>query len=221
MIRLLVILFLILHPVIFFGQVQPYPLHQQAEDFLNSLDAKQLARVQFHMTDPTRFNWHYVPPTQSPRDGLPLREMSAVQQEKCMALLKLFLSEQGFERTKGIMSLEDILKVLEPDNPSRIPGNYFVTVYGDPSKDKVWAWKFSGHHIALNYTVVDGQVAFAPFFFGANPDIVKDGPRKGYQVLKEEEELGFQLVNGLDEAQLKQAMVVELLGCKCAIVFFA
>jgi hypothetical protein len=175
--------------------------------FLQSLNSSQRAQVHFKMDDSSRYHWHFVPPTQAQRDGLPLLEMNTAQQGKCMALLKAFLSDQGYAKAKGIMSLEDILKVLEPDNPSRIPGNYFVTIYGEPATDKVWAWKFSGHHLALNYTVVNGQVAFAPFFFGANPDIVRDGPRKGYQVLKDEEELGFHLVNGFDSGQLHQALI--------------
>jgi hypothetical protein len=201
------LLFWLLIPCVALGQGKSSSLSAPAAAFLQSLDAKQRTQVQFHMSDSSRYNWHFVPPTQAHRDGLPLREMTAAQQDKCMALLKAFLSDQGFAKARDIMSLEDILKVLEPDNPSRIPGNYFVTVYGDPATDKVWAWKFSGHHLALNYTVVDGKLAFAPFFFGANPDIVKEGPRQGEQVLKDEEELGFKLVNGLEGGQLKQAMI--------------
>jgi len=175
--------------------------------FLQSLNADQLAQVQFKREDSSRYHWHFVPPPQAKRDGLPLLAMSASQQEKCMALLKSFLSDQGYAKAKGIMSLEDVLKVLEPENDARIPGNYFVTIYGDPAKDKVWAWKFSGHHLALNYTVVDGKLACTPFFFGSNPDIVKEGPRKGEQILKDEEELGFRLVNGMDDDQLKTTMI--------------
>jgi len=198
---------LLLIPCFALGQGRNGSLSAPATAFLQSLDARQQAQAHFKMEDSSRYNWHFVPPTQAHRDGLPLLDMNAAQQEKCMALLKAFLSEQGYAKAKGIMSLEDILKVLEPDNPSRIPGNYFVTIYGEPAKDKVWAWKFSGHHLALNYTIVDGKLAFSPFFFGSNPDIVKEGPRKGEQILKDEEDLGFRLVNGLDKEQLGKAKI--------------
>ena len=201
------IILFVFFPVLVFGQQGGKSLSAPATAFLKSLDAKQLEQAHFRMEDSSRYNWHFVPPTQAPRDGLPLLAMTAVQQEKCLALLKAFLSEQGYAKAMGIMSLEDILKVLEPDNSARIPGNYFVTIYGDPAANKVWAWKFSGHHLALNYTVVDGKLACSPFFFGSNPDIVKEGPRKGEQILKDEEDLGFRLVNGLDKDQLSKAMI--------------
>jgi hypothetical protein len=196
-----------LFPVAVLGQPKTNDLSAPATAFLKSLDVKQLEKAHFQMTDSSRFNWHFVPPTQAKRDGLPLVEMTPAQQEKCMALLRTFLSEQGYSKATRIMSLEEVLKVLEPDNPSRIPGNYFVSIYGDPATDKVWAWKFSGHHLALNYTIVNGRMAFAPFFFGSNPDIVKEGPRKGEQVLKDEEDLGFKLVNGMDADQLNKTMI--------------
>jgi hypothetical protein len=55
--------------------------------------------------------------------------------------------------------------------------------------------------------VVNGKLACSPFFFGSNPDIIKEGPRKGEQILRDEEDLGFRLVNGLDKDQLSQAMI--------------
>jgi hypothetical protein len=201
----IILLFLI--PGFVLGQDRTNALSKTASNFLQSLDARQLAVAHYKMEDSSRYNWHFVPPTQAHRDGLPLLDMNAGQQEKFMALLKASLSEQGYAKAKAVMSLEDVLKVLEPDNPSRIPGNYFVTIYGEPAKDKIWAWKFSGHHLALNYTVVNEKLAFAPFFFGSNPDIVKEGPRKGEQILKDEEDLGFNLVRGLDKEQLSKATI--------------
>ena len=54
--------------------------------------------------------------------------------------------------------------------------------------------------------MVDDKLAFAPFFFGANPGDVKEGPKKGYRALKNEEDLGFELLNALTADQQKQAI---------------
>ena len=88
------------------------------------------------------------------------------------------------------MQLELILKELEKDNPPgrRDPVNYFVTIFGEPSADKSWGWRFEGHHLSINFTIVDGKhVFFAPSFMGTNPAEVRQGPRKGERVLAEEE----------------------------------
>ena len=104
------------------------------------------------------------------------------------------------------MSFEYILKEMEPNNPIRIPENYYAAIYGSPNKDSVWGWKFGGHHVSLNFTVVNGQLSFAPFFFGVNPAEVKDGPKKGMRLIKDEEDMGFELVNSFNVEQKQKAL---------------
>jgi hypothetical protein len=50
-------------------------------------------------------------------------------------------------------------------------------------------------------------VAGAPSFFGANPAEVREGPRKGLRVLFAEEDLGRAVIQSLDPAQRKIAIV--------------
>ena len=71
-----------------------------------------------------------------------------------------------------------------------------------------WAWRVEGHHLSLNFTVVDGEVAGAtPSFFGTNPGEVREGPRKGLRVLGAEEDLGRQLAKSLSEEQKAVAIL--------------
>jgi hypothetical protein len=110
------------------------------------------------------------------------------------------------------MQLELILKELENDTPAgrRDPTLYFVTIFGEPSADKSWGWRFEGHHLSFNFTVVDGKhVFFAPSFIGTNPAEVRAGPRKGERVLSQEEDLGIALINSLDDAQRKTAIFAD------------
>ncbi len=174
--------------------------------FVNALSDVQKSKAVFPFVDTSRFDWNFLPAYTNPRTGIAIKELDSIQQLQFYTLLSAYLSNDGYARAKTIMSFEYLLKELEPSNPSRIPENYFVAVYGNPGKDSTWGWKFSGHHLALNFTIVNDQLAFAPFFFGANPGEVKAGPQKGLRIIKAEEDLGFELVNSFTSEQKQTAI---------------
>ena len=173
---------------------------------INSLDSSQKVKSVFAFDEMSRYEWHYLPATMVARRGIAIRELDSIQKQNIYALLKIYLSDKGYARTQDIMSYEYLLKELEPNNQNRIPENYFVAFYGNPSKDSTWGWKFSGHHIALNFTIVNSQLAFAPFFFGVYPAEIKDGPNKGRRIIRDEEDLGFELVNLFTKEQKSKAI---------------
>ncbi len=82
------------------------------------------------------------------------------------------------------MSLEQILHDANPKGRfARDPKWYFVSIFGKPSAEGTWGWRFEGHHLSLSFTVVEGHIAsITPSFWGTNPGKVLDGPRKGLQV---------------------------------------
>ena len=88
----------------------------------------------------------------------------------------------------------------------RIPENQFIAFYGNPGKDSIWGWKFSGHHIALNFTIVNDKLAFTPVFFGVYPAVIKEGQNKGRRIIKDEEDIGFELINMLSSEQKLKAI---------------
>jgi hypothetical protein len=124
-------------------------------------------------------------------------------------LLSTGLSQSGYRKVGNVLSLEPVLKVQENDTRGRRDAaGYFFTVFGAPSESSTWGWRFEGHHVALNYTVVKGQVvASSPTFFGANPAEIKDGPRKGFRALAGEEDLARELLMALDAKQKPLAVV--------------
>jgi hypothetical protein len=110
------------------------------------------------------------------------------------------------------MELEHILRSLEGDAKlsdgrfRRDPLNYHFCIFGEPASKGTWGWRFEGHHISLNFFCKDGKiVSSTPSFLGSNPAIVRDGEKKGIQVLKDEMVLGFELVNSFTPEQLKTA----------------
>ena len=83
---------------------------------------------------------------------------------------------------------------------------YYVSIFGDPTPTGTWGWRYEGHHLSQNWTVVRGQsIASSPQFFGSNPAEVRDGPKKGTRVLAAEEDLARALLERLTEAQRAKA----------------
>ena len=180
-------------------------LSDAAGNFLNSLTAEQRARAVLPFEGDERENWHYVP---RDRQGLPLRDMTPAQKHLAAALLSAGFSQQGYMKAVTIMSLEEVLRVLENDSGERRnPEKYYFSIFGAPAPKGAWGYRIEGHHLSHNYTVVDGRVAGAPSFFGANPAEVRDGPRKGLRALAAEEDLGRALLASLDPARKKVALV--------------
>ncbi len=176
-----------------------------AQAFLTSLTPAQRAQATYAFADQERFDWHYIP---KPRKGLALRDMTGEQKQLAHALLAAGLSQQGYIKAVSIMSLDQVLKVLEAGKgPERDPEGYFFTVFGEPSATGTWGYRVEGHHVSQNFTIVEGKVQGAPSFFGTNPAEIREGPRKGLRVLAREEDLGRQLVKSLTADQQKTAVV--------------
>ena len=176
-----------------------------AEQFLATLDASQRAKAQLTFDSDERFNWHFVP---RPRAGLPLKQMTPPQRAAALALLRAGLSENGYDKAETIRALETILAEIEQDPVRRDPELYYLTVFGQPSRDGTWGWRYEGHHISQNWTVVRGtSIASSPQMFGSNPAEVRSGPRKGTRALAAEEDLARALLGTLTEAQRRQAVI--------------
>jgi hypothetical protein len=176
-----------------------------ANRFLAALDPNQRGKVSFPFDSDERMNWHFIP---KERMGLSLREMTPYQKHLASALLATGLSQTGYIKAVTIMSLEDVLKIMENDSGERRnPEKYYVSVFGTPSDGSTWGYRVEGHHLSQNYTVVDGKVIDGPSFFGANPAEVRQGARTGLRTLASEDDLGLELMHALDEPQRKVAIV--------------
>jgi hypothetical protein len=186
-----------------------------ADKLLAGLSPEQKAKATFAFDDEERTNWHFVPlqdANKKPsRKGLRLEEMNEEQQAAAKELVRAGTSPDGYVKATTIMSLEVVLKELEKGGSLiRNPGWYFFTVFGTPSKTGKWGWRVEGHHLSLNFVVDAGKVVAAtPAFFGANPAIMMQGPRKGSRVLPEAEDLAKELFKSLDEGQKKVAFQKE------------
>ncbi|PKQ43616.1 DUF3500 domain-containing protein [Confluentibacter flavum] len=177
-----------------------------AVKFLDALNNEQRAKVQFPFDHTSKTFWHYFPASMTPRAGIQILDLNTTQKQLFNTLLQSFLSETGYSKTQKIIDLENVLLEATGDSIRRHPEKYFIAFYGNPETDSLWAWSFEGHHISLNFTVLNGTISASPRFLGANPATILSGKRKGERTLDREEDLGFELVNSLSDEQKKTAI---------------
>src|SRR6185436_1522900 len=183
----------------------PTPAMAKAADaFLAALDPAKRAQAAFPFNSAERLDWHFVP---KDRQGVPLKQMSADERRAALALLRSGLSARGFTKVDTILHLEEVLFALE-GSAMRDPGLYYFTVFGRPADQGAWGWRYEGHHVSLNWTLLDGRVVgSSPQFLGANPADVRDGIQKGTRALAAEEDLGRAFVKSMKTDQRADAVV--------------
>jgi hypothetical protein len=182
--------------------------------WLATLDDAQRVLAEKPFEDAGRVGWHFVP--KNDRKGVQLRDMTDAQQAAARRLLRSALSELGYEKSTTIMQLEEILRTHEGDRAVNVrdPLRYYFTIFGRPAEQGSWGLSVEGHHLSFNFTIRDGRlVDTTPQFMGANPAVVKATlpglPAEGTRVLRDEEQLAFELVNSLDASLRAKAVVAE------------
>jgi hypothetical protein len=172
-----------------------------ANQLIASLQPEQKAKALFSFDADERENWKFTPQA---RKGLPMEAMDDAQRALAKKLLASVLSEKGVLKAETIINLEQLLGEMENDPVRRNHQAYFTSIFGLPSTAKTWAYRFEGHHLAVNVTLLDGKkIVAAPTFMGASPAHVKDGRLKGTHPLAAEENLARSLAVSLHSQEKK------------------
>lgn len=183
-------------------------MRDAATAFLASLGEEQQTRAVAPFDTVDHREWTYLP---GPRPGLAFEDMTVNQRQVALRLLDSGLSARAAAEARDIMSLEDVLAVIEAAEGGsqfrRDPLCYWFRILGDPHGAGPWGWRVNGHHVAVHVTVVQDTVAVTPQFFGANPAVVPTGERAGHRALPQEEDLARDLLGRLESAQLSVAIV--------------
>jgi hypothetical protein len=186
--------------------VSTMPVQKAAVAFLKALTADQRARTTFPVEDDEWRKWmnqhFYV------RQGVSFKEMTDVQRESGLALLRTSLSAKGLALTRDIMRLNHTLGELSGNDFEQYgEWLYHLTVMGEPSEREPWGWQLDGHHVIINYFVLGDQVVMTPFFAGSEPVTATTGKFKGTTVLQEEQSAGLAMIGALDAAHRQKAIV--------------
>ncbi len=176
-----------------------------AQTFINSLNSDQKDETIINFDEGNRMEWSYLPGS---RDGIQFRKLGVTQKQLLYKLLSAGLSEQGYEKAISIMKLESTLDQVEGSGSYRDPQKYYLAVYGNSELEYPWALSFEGHHLSLNFTLInDSLISAMPAFFGANPAEIPFGSEKGKRILADEEDIARQLVKSLDNSQIEITVI--------------
>ncbi|MEZ4700932.1 MAG: DUF3500 domain-containing protein [Rhodothermales bacterium] len=195
-----------------------------AVQLLEALSPEARQTAMFRLDDEVaRTTWSNLPASFVARKGVRLGDLDAPTRILLHRLIQASTSSQGYAKMSGIMWLDEILhdQSLERQQRGEMPSNermntliaswtsdnYWFSFFGDPAVDANWAWLLSGHHLSANFTVAEGKVAFTPLFLGAEPYEVASGPMAGWRVLSHEVERGYEMVQSLDAAQRRKAIL--------------
>jgi hypothetical protein len=183
-----------------------------ARIWLNDLDPEQrLNALSPWPSDEERHRWYYTP---TDHGGLALAQMSPTQQSRAMQLVATGLSKAGYVTATTIMGLENVLDHVENwqmdwgRERGRDPQLYWLRVFGEPDLEGPWSWRFGGHHVSVQHSVLHGELTSStPCFFGADP---AESPLLGGHLLRPlgaAEDLARELVRSLDDGQAAEAII--------------
>lgn len=179
-------------------------------EFQKTLTPDQWKQASFKFDDAERLNWHFIP---RERKGLPLRDLEGAALKAAHTTIRSGLSEAGYDQALNVMSLEEVLYLLEGGEREyrrerRDPKKYYLSVFGEPGNTGSWGWRVEGHHLSLNFTLKDGKlIGSTPEFFGANPGLVDAGPKRSIRVLGKEEDIAREILKLCDAEQQKLAWI--------------
>ncbi|KWX23577.1 hypothetical protein AFM11_15080 [Mycolicibacterium wolinskyi] len=180
--------------------------------WLESLSSEQRTRATFGSpgsSENERLLWFYTP---TDHGGLPLVDQRPAQHRLVMQILATGLSEPGYVTLVTVMGMENVLDRLEgwsmtfERDRGRDPGMYYVSVFGSPD-DRLWGWRFGGHHVSVNQLIADGRVvSTTPLFLGADPAAA---PLLGsvLQPLVSVQDVALDLMRSFDRDQRTRALI--------------
>jgi hypothetical protein len=185
-----------------------------AKTFLATLDDAQRGKVVYDFKDDAqRRRWSNLPTSFVKRGGLRMGDLTKPQRDAAMAVLAAALSPQGYEKVTQIVEGDEVLKKNDrgggggPGGPAMFgQDEYYISFLGAPSPNEPWTIQFGGHHLGLNITFAGEQGTLAPSHTGSQPAIY-ELESKTVRPLGRESDKAFALINSLDEAQRKQAIL--------------
>jgi hypothetical protein len=179
-----------------------------AMGLIETLTPIQRDHLVLPLDDPRRMDWDIIPRPEG--TGLSLHDFSRSQRILVWDLIAAALPERTFTQSTLVPQLEHVLRDYEADFLGRALGawrdplNYWTTIFGRPGFEDTWAFRFYGHHLGINLTVIKERWIIAgPSAMGQQP-VEYDGVNKP---LFDEESAAFSIVNSLDDGRRARAVI--------------
>lgn len=220
--RNIVFIFLLIFSLNLLAQENTGEIKKAMQVFVSGLspDQKKTAMVEF--ADSARLKWNNLPVGLHSRPGIKLGNLTDEQRKQVHRILSYSLSSQGYLKATSIIHLDHLLnlyydtlyqrKEINEATHKRMrdlqwsPQNFFLALFNSPA-DSLWGFKLEGHHLSLNFTFHENDMAITPMFVGTDPAEYPTTEYAGWRVLGQEEDLGIKLITILSEAQKKKATI--------------
>jgi hypothetical protein len=181
-----------------------------ADSFLATLSPSERAKGTFGFSSSQRTGWSNLPTGIFQRNGLRFGDMKPQQREAALKLVAAALSREGYQKVTDIMNGDEVLKNAGGGRPSEGIrfglDEYYIALLGTPSATTPWMIQFGGHHLAINVTVAGESTVMTPSLPAAQPaKYTLNG--QTVRPLGRENDKGFALINALNVAQLKKAVL--------------
>ena len=186
-----------------------------ANAFLATLSDTEKDAVLFDWTDTAqKQRWSNLPEGLYERAGLMWGNLSEAQQNAWLPVLQATLSTEGYNRVIAEWNADEALAAQESGGGGGSGGQllfgkkyYWIAVIGTPSETSPWQWQWGGHHVTVNATIVGANISLTPSFIGVQPATYTDANGNTVRPLGDIEDEAFALVNSLDAAQQKTAIL--------------
>jgi Protein of unknown function (DUF3500) len=190
-----------------------------ANAFLDSLSSAERSKATFPFNSSQRTGWSNLPSGIFQRNGLRLGDLTPNKRSAALALVAAALSHDGYKKVTDIMNGDEVLKNAGGGQTGGRQGGggrgggvrfgldeYYIALLGQPSATTPWMLQFGGHHLAINVTIAGPASVMTPSLPAAQPArYVLNG--QTIRPLGNENDKAFALINALDAAQQKQAIL--------------
>jgi Protein of unknown function (DUF3500) len=175
--------------------------------FLGSLEPDKRKAASFAWDGSEWRGWNYFGAAGYIKPGLRLEQMNAAQKAAAWDLLAILFSPAGIEKTRNVMTLQDVLAASGNGAGQRSSERFSFAIYGTPAETGAWGFRLEGHHLTQSISVRDNRiVAVTPSSFSALPNRITSGKHAGLVTLKDEEVLARRLAADLaNKPRAKQA----------------
>lgn len=181
-----------------------------AETVLSKCNEDQFEKVSHHIDSPEWRTWSN-PEFLLADKGLRLEDLSEDLRNAILKVLEVTLSPEGYEKAISAMRINHFLgELVEGESVMNVHSYNFV-LFGTPSTTRPWGFSFYGHHLCLNIFFYQRQMVISPWFTGAEPNEIDDGPWAGTTIMRREEAAGLELMQSLSPELQKKAQIYKLM----------
>jgi hypothetical protein len=174
-------------------------LRTAVEKFLKGLEPDKRKAATFAWNGREWRNWDYFGTGNNIKPGLRLEQMDVAQKQAAWEVLAVLLSPAGIEKTRNVMTLQDVLASQGNMPGQRSSERFSFAVFGTPSETGAWGFRLDGHHLHQSISVRDNRiVSVTPSSFSVNPNRVTSGKHAGLVTLRGEEALARKLYGDLN-----------------------